>query len=223
MLILFDKFSVDIIFQDLLFDFDRNKWILDRSDKLTSLIFYGGAKNAIIIFVLLVALALALSRKIGILSEYKQGLVIVLLSCLTIPAVVSELKSITNIPCPRHIAHYNGSYPDSTLLQRSAAGLPPGKKVECFPAGHASGGFALLSLYFLFKRQRNRVIALTFAMVTGWSMGMYKTVIGDHFISHTVATMILAWMIVISVESAVRRVFAGTETVAATKAGEVDI
>jgi len=40
--------------------------------------------------------------------------------------------------------------------------------------------------------------------VIGWSMGTYKMLIGDHFLSHTTITMILAWllilMIVISVD-----------------------
>ncbi|MBD3841537.1 MAG: phosphatase PAP2 family protein [Campylobacterales bacterium] len=69
-------------------------------------------------------------------------------------------------------------------------------QIACWPAGHASGGFALLSLFFLFRSQKNKIKAITLALVLGWSMGIYKMMIGDHFLSHTIITMLLAWIIV---------------------------
>jgi membrane-associated PAP2 superfamily phosphatase len=74
--------------------------------------------------------------------------------------------------------------------------MRPNKRQRCFPAAHASGGFALLSLYFLFKKRRNRRLALGFALTLGWLMGGYKMVVGDHFISHTLITMELAWLLI---------------------------
>ena len=71
------------------------------------------------------------------------------------------------------------------------------KRIACWPAGHASGGFALLSLFFLFKNRRNKIIALITALIIGWSMRIYKMAIGDHFLSHTLITMILAWFIIL--------------------------
>jgi membrane-associated PAP2 superfamily phosphatase len=49
------------------------------------------------------------------------------------------------------------------------------------------------------------VIALVFALGVGWSMGLYKMIIGDHFLSHTVITMILAWLIVLIIAKSVYR------------------
>jgi membrane-associated PAP2 superfamily phosphatase len=71
------------------------------------------------------------------------------------------------------------------------------EKQKCWPAGHASGGFALLSLIFLFHSRKNKIIAGSIAMVIGWSMGSYKMLIGDHFLSHTTITMILAWLLIL--------------------------
>ncbi|SFV54930.1 PAP2 family protein [hydrothermal vent metagenome] len=34
-------------------------------------------------------------------------------------------------------------------------------------------------------------------MIIGWSMGLYKMMIGDHFLSHTLITMVLAWLIIL--------------------------
>jgi membrane-associated PAP2 superfamily phosphatase len=66
-------------------------------------------------------------------------------------------------------------------------------------AGHASGGFALLSLFFLFKTARKSIGVVLFALTIGWSMGLYKMAIGDHFLSHTIITMLIAWLIILIV------------------------
>lgn len=73
------------------------------------------------------------------------------------------------------------------------------ENIRCYHAGHASGGFALISLVFLFKSKRNKVIAAVSALAIGWSMGLYKMLIGDHFLSHTIVTMLLAWLTILIV------------------------
>jgi membrane-associated PAP2 superfamily phosphatase len=78
------------------------------------------------------------------------------------------------------------------------------KKFKCYPAGHASGGFALMSLFFLFKTYKNRIIALLFAFVIGWSMGVYKMLIGHHYLSHTVITMILSWLLILAIYKSIK-------------------
>ena len=42
-------------------------------------------------------------------------------------------------------------------------------------------------------------MAVIGALITGWSMGYYKMLIGDHFLSHTVIVMIIAWLTVLSI------------------------
>ncbi|HRM99840.1 MAG TPA: phosphatase PAP2 family protein, partial [Aliarcobacter cryaerophilus] len=66
-----------------------------------------------------------------------------------------------------------------------------------WPAGHATMGFSLMSLYFLFKKPRNQKIALAFGVTVGVLTGGYKILIGDHFLSHTIVTMILAWLVIL--------------------------
>ncbi|KAB7890023.1 PAP2 family protein, partial [Poseidonibacter ostreae] len=41
------------------------------------------------------------------------------------------------------------------------------------------------------------IYALSFALTVGWSMGTYKMLIGDHFLSHTIITMLIAWLLVL--------------------------
>ena len=54
-----------------------------------------------------------------------------------------------------------------------------------------------MSLFFLFKKRKYQIRALIFALAIGWSMGIYKMLIGDHFLSHTIITMLIAWLIIL--------------------------
>jgi membrane-associated PAP2 superfamily phosphatase len=60
-----------------------------------------------------------------------------------------------------------------------------------------SGSFALMALFFLFKNPINQRLALGVALIVGWSMGTYKMLLGDHFLSHTIITMLMAWLIIL--------------------------
>ncbi len=196
---LFSWFDIDLWLQDHFYNTELKQWILDRDQKAARLILYDGIKRVYILFALGLAVALVFFRNHARIQAYQQGLVIVLLSSLAVPLVVGSLKSITNIPCPRNIAHYNGDYPYVTLLKPYPADFRKTGNMRCFPAAHASGGFALLSLFFLFKSRKNKGMALAATMTLGWSTGIYKMLIGDHFLSHTIVTMILAWLIILSI------------------------
>ena len=54
-----------------------------------------------------------------------------------------------------------------------------------------------MSLYFLFKEQKYKLKALVLAVLIGWSMGIYKMLLGHHYLSHTVITMLLAWLLIL--------------------------
>jgi len=201
--LLFDYSSIDLWVQRSLYNVETRQWFWDRNETVSRLIFYDGAKTAFIVFTALLPLALVVFRKSQIIREYKRGIVIVFLSSLFVPSVVGTLKAVTNVPCPKNISLFGGTYPYVTVLKSYPNNFHPIKKIRCYPAGHASAGFALLSLYFLFKSRRNKRIALGFALTAGWSMGTYKMLIGDHFLSHTVVTMIVAWLIILLTVSAV--------------------
>jgi membrane-associated PAP2 superfamily phosphatase len=66
---------------------------------------------------------------------------------------------------------------------------------NAFPAGHASGGFALLSLAFAWGTSSARRRGVLIGCVYGGTMGLYQIARGEHFLSHTLATAVLAWLI----------------------------
>lgn len=115
------------------------------------------------------------------------------------------------MPCPKNLNIFDGAYPHTCVWEKYTAKECHLEKQKCWPAGHASGGFALLSLAFLFHSRKNKIAAAIMAMVIGWSMGSYKMLIGDHFLSHTVITMILAWLLILLIVKGVDRIIKEVE------------
>jgi membrane-associated PAP2 superfamily phosphatase len=127
------------------------------------------------------------------------------LSAIFIPAIVGGLKKTTNMPCPKNEIHYGGKLIRTAVWQIYPQPYKNMEHIACWPAGHASGGFALMSLFFLFKTKRNKLLALSGALALGWTMGIYKMLIGDHFLSHTLITMILSWLLIIMINKPIVR------------------
>jgi len=206
--LLIDFTQFDIKFQDYFYNFELSEWIIDRDNKTLKFIFYDGIKAIYIILVLSILLSLLFFRHTKIVESYKKGLIIVLLSCILVPLFVGFLKATTHIPCPKNIIHFNGEYARISILTLLFSGIDSSINIKCFPAGHASGGFALLSLFFLFKSKKNRIIAFISALLIGWIIGFYKMLIGDHFFSHTFVSMLLAWIIVLIIHKSINIFFA---------------
>ena len=197
--------TFDLRIQDYFFDPLTHSWLLDRDLEPYHFIFYTGIKKLLILIAVGFLIALLFFRKTAWVQNYKKGILIVILSAIFVPVAVGALKKTTNIPCPKDEIHYGGTYPRTAVWRSYPPKYATKKHIACWPAGHASGGFALMSLFFLFKRRRNKYIALFGALLIGWSMGSYKMIIGDHFFSHTWITMIMAWLIILLVSYGVNK------------------
>ncbi|MEO1928415.1 MAG: phosphatase PAP2 family protein [Nautiliaceae bacterium] len=191
-ILLFAYTNIDEYIQNFFYDFQHHKWILDRNLQPWKFIFYDGIKK-ILIFIGVLFLFVLFTDKF---KEYKKGILVVLLSGVLVPIVIGGLKKATNMPCPKNRIEYGGIYPKTKVWEHYPKNFHA-KRVKCWPAGHASGGFALMSLFFLFKIRKNRYIGLGIGIVLGWLMGIYKMLIGDHFLSHTMLTMEMAWFIIV--------------------------
>ena len=194
---LFQFSNLDIFVQSFFYDFDKKSWLIDKNEPILKFFFYDGIKNLLLFFGLLILVSLIFFRKNILVQEYKKGLTIVLLSAILVPSIIGFFKDITNTPCPCNIVYFNGTYPDKKVFDSYPKDFIQKSKVKCWPAGHASGGFALMALFFLFKTPKNQKKALFVALIIGWSMGIYKMLLGDHFFSHTIITMLMAWLIIL--------------------------
>lgn len=205
-LVIFQVTNLDIKVQEVFYNFDTSTWLLDRDEPVLKLILYTGMKKALIAFAVIMLFILVLFRNKQFIQAYKKGMLIVVLSAIFVPMVVISLKATTNTPCPKNISHFGGNYPDIKVFDSYPSSFKQEGKIRCWPAGHASAGFALMSIFFLFRKKRNQYIALTFAFGIGWISGLYKMLIGDHFLSHTIITMLLAWLIILLISKFVERI-----------------
>ena len=194
---LFQLTELDIFVQNFFYNFETQNWIIDKNEPILKFFFYDGIKILFIIFDVSILFSLIFLRKNKLIQEYKKGLIIVFLSGVSVPLIIGSLKDITNTPCPCNIVHFNGLYPENKVFDHYPEEFIQKSKAKCWPAGHASGGFALMALFFLFKTPKNQKKALIGALIIGWSIGTYKMLLGDHFLSHTLITMLIAWLIIL--------------------------
>jgi len=197
--LLFELTDIDMLVQGSFYDAGTGQWLVDKNDQIPRFIFYDGIKGVLLAFTAALLIAAAVFGKKPRIAEYRKRLWLTLLSIVLILATTSGLKAVTNVACPGQLSAFGGTIPHVKLFDAYPPGQRPVKAQHCFPAGHASGGFALLSLVFLFKTPRNRRLVVVAGLSLGWIMGLYKMFIGDHFLSHTVTTMLLAWCIICAI------------------------
>lgn len=202
-LVVFEVSQIDLVVEDFFFDVQMHSWMIDRHDTLLKFVFYDSVKALYVLFMLSLLTVLIFFRKSNWVRDNHRGLLIVFLSVVLVPLTIGTLKSTTNVPCPKNIEHYGGNYPYVTVSTAYPASFHQTSSIKCYPAGHASGGFALMALFFLFQRASIRRRMLTASIAVGWIIGGYKMFIGDHFLSHTVMSMLLAWLIILLVSKTV--------------------
>ena len=202
---IFQFTDLDIFIQSFFYNFDTKNWLIDKDEPILKFFFYDGIKNLLILFAVGILIFLIFLRKKELIQEYKKGLIIVLLAAIFVPSIIGSLKAISNTPCPCNIVHFNGTYPEIKALDSYPKDFVQTSKAKCWPAGHASGGFALMALFFLFKTAKNQKRALIGALIIAWSMGTYKMLLGDHFLSHTIITMLMAWLIILLIVKSVEK------------------
>lgn len=161
------------------------------------MIIYDGVKVMLILFALLLLIAMACGRWLTALKPYQAAIRVNFLSLLITPFFVGGLKATTNVACPAKLQQYGGDVPFIGVFESYPYGEKPESLQRCFPAGHASGGFALLGLLLFFRSRLYQSVATCGVLTLGWSMGGYKMIIGDHFFSHTLVTMWLSILVLL--------------------------
>lgn len=197
--LVFENTNIDLSFQDGLYNFSTKTWLVDAKSSVPRMLFYDGPKIAIIITAV-ISTVLCLLR-----SKYRFRLIrrvirrcdlIVLIATLAIaPSLIAVCKAKSNVFCPYQITRYHGVQPYVRVLETYPSDHCFRKKGRGFPAGHASGGFALLSLAGLATTNRGRAIGITIGLVTGSAMGFYQIAKGAHYLSHTVITALFCWLV----------------------------
>jgi membrane-associated PAP2 superfamily phosphatase len=196
--LIFEYTGLDLAVQDKFYNFETQSWEVDGNSEAPRLWFYDGPK-IVIILLGLCALALAVlpqkwRAKLPFVGIGRRHFWIAFLTIGTVPAVIGQLKASTNIFCPSDIERYGGEMPYVRVVESYPEDNYPERRGRCYPAGHASGGFALVGLLGLAMTRRGQRLGITLAMTFGWSMGLYQMMKGSHYLGHTVITMLIAWI-----------------------------
>lgn len=197
-LAVFELTNLDLDLQDRFYSQEKQRWVVDEKEPVGRAVFYNGPKALVWLFGLTtLTLAAGPARWREKFGLNRRGLWLGVLVIATVPALAGLGKKYTNIFCPSEIRRYGGDVAYAKLCEPHPADDRPGRRGGCFPAGHASGGFALLGLFAVraSRRWRRGVVAL--ALGLGWWMGGYQMLKGAHYLSHTLTTMIVAWIVVL--------------------------
>lgn len=197
---LFELTGIDLWVQDHCYDFAKHAWLVDKNSALPRFLFYDGPKLAIAgLGVVMLALALFRPRLPIPRLPSRRDLLVCVLTLSAAPSLVALGKAATNVHCPYQIERYGGSVPYVKVCQRFPEEERPEKRGRGFPAGHASGGFALMALAGLAHTRRGRIAGILTGQAAGWTMGIYQILKGAHYLSHTVFTAFLCWLMFLAI------------------------
>jgi len=114
------------------------------------------------------------------------------LTTLVALLVVSSIKLHSRTSCPSSLQEFGGL---ASYVSHWAWGVRDGGDGGCFPAGHASAGFAFLGGFFAFRQRLPATAArwLLGAMLAGLLLGVAQQLRGAHYMSHTFWTAWLCW------------------------------
>lgn len=196
-LTLFELTNLDLQLQDRFYNFETRRWIVDEKAPLGRLVFYNGPKALVWVFALTtLTLAAGPARWREKFRLNRRGLWLGVLVIATVPALAGLGKKYTNTFCPSEIRRYGGDVAYVKLCEPHPPDDPAERRGGCFPAGHASGGFALMGLLAVRGTRRWRNGIITLGLGLGWWMGGYQMLKGAHYLSHTLTTMLVAWLVV---------------------------
>lgn len=131
------------------------------------------------------------------LHELRRPALYFFVSIVVSVALVGLLKTLTNVDCPRDLTEFGGLFPFIHLFEHRPEAL---RHARCFPAAHASSGYALLALYFVLRERSRRAARLGLAsgLLLGLVFGIAQQSRGAHFVSHDVWSAMLVWTVSLS-------------------------
>ena len=190
MLLLAENSRLDVLVAESWYRLEGGQWAWRDSWYANNLIhFYG--KRMLFAFGLVLIALLFLGRFSARLRRWRKTLAYVLACLAVLPALVALLKYFSQVPCPWDLVRFGGEQPYEHTASYALGHTDTG---NCFPAGHASGGFALLSIYFAsLGHARRPFVWLLPGLLVGWIFALGQQSRGAHFLSHDLWTLSICW------------------------------
>lgn len=125
------------------------------------------------------------------MQAWRRAFIYIAMTTLLSTSLIATLKHLTTLPCPDALAGFGGTRAWVSLSRVFSPELPAGR---CYPAGHASAGYAWICLAFLFPfGSRSFFLALCPGLLLGMIFGVTQQLRGYHFLSHDILTLALCW------------------------------
>lgn len=183
----------DLWIADHVYAWEGHRWELRRSLVADEVLHRWGHDLSVAAWALVLVAWVATFFRDG-LAGWRGPLAYLLATVALSTLTVAWIKAWSNVDCPWDLAQYGGSKPYVDLFSLRPLGLARGR---CFPAGHASAGYAWMSLYFFFllTRPRWRRWGLAAGAGLGLLFGMGQQLRGAHFPSHDVWSAAICWLV----------------------------
>lgn len=200
LVLLLDLAAVDLLVADWIYEASGGAWTL-RDAWLTSDVVHEGGRQLVALALLLLLALLVASHWHLPLKPWRRSLCYLLLSALLAGLAVNLLKRLTHMDCPWDLLRYGGEYPYIPLFEPHPDTFRHG---ACFPAGHASAGYAWFGLFFVALEHlpRRRWLILGAVLGLGLVFGVAQQSRGAHFVSHDLWTLGVCWSVVTLVYAA---------------------
>ena len=191
---IFYSAQLDFVLASAIFELEGGQWRL-TNHWLFSEVLHSGSRllnNIILANLLGFWLYQQLSGKTH--SERTIALTKLVVSLLLSFSVVALLKRLLPAECPWDLQQFGGDLPFIGVSAQTPADMHP---TQCFPAGHASVGYAWVALYFYFLpvNAKKARIGLTTGLLLGLLLGVTQQLRGAHFFSHDLTTLWLCWVV----------------------------
>jgi len=173
-----------------------------RDHWLWSKVLHQGARR--VAWALQLVLLLAIWWPFGVLRQLsRRERATMFITAMLILLVVSSFKNLNTTSCPWDLAEFGGS---ARYVSHWSWGLNDGGVGRCFPAGHASAAFCFLPGYFWLREKapRQARVWLIATLIAAMTIGLAQQVRGAHYLSHTLWTGWVSWVVTLLAYSAVQ-------------------
>lgn len=189
----FSTFDVDFKVADIIYALEGHRWSLQSSFIAQDVIHQGGKTLSLFLGIAVLCL-LSISVLRTEWRNLRRPLLYLFLATLLSTLAVSVLKHTISMECPWDLSRYGGAANFVGLLDKRPASMAAS---ACFPAGHASAGYAWISLYFFFAaiKPEWRWKGLAFGLAMGGIFGVGQQLRGAHFLSHDLWTVMICWTV----------------------------
>lgn len=196
---IFQAFDLDFRVADFLYSLEGHQWAF-KHQYLFETVLHNDARGLSKAMGGIVIIALIFVSVTKRAIRWRRPLLYLFLAVGLSTLAVSVIKHLVPMDCPWNLMRYGGDQPFVGLLATRPDTMPD---TACFPAGHASAGYAWIALYFFLAawRPRWRFLGLATGLLMGLVFGIAQQFRGAHFLSHDLWTLMICWTISFSLAS----------------------